>query len=90
VAIARALVTRPEIVLADETEMARTFDDCPIGAEPPIGLMYGLLTFMDKSLESDEYIVFQAGTHEDAVKMSMADYKRLTQPRVLDFAYPGH
>jgi Ala-tRNA(Pro) deacylase len=78
-----------EIELADESEMANLFDDCALGAEPPFGVLYGLLTFMDTSLEDDEYIVFQGGTHETAVKMNMREYIRLARPRILSFCYPS-
>jgi len=78
-----------EIELADENEMAKIFDDCSLGAEPPFGILYGLLTFMDSSLEDDEYIVFQGGTHEKAIKMDMKEYLKLARPRVLSFCYPS-
>jgi Ala-tRNA(Pro) deacylase len=78
-----------KIELADENEMAKLFDDCALGAEPPFGILYGLLTFMDTSLEDDEYIVFQGGTHEKAIKMYMKEYLRLARPRVLSFCYPS-
>jgi len=77
-----------EIELASESEMAVIFEDCPLGAEPPFGMLYGLLTFMDSSLEDDEYIVFQAGAHDKAIKMDMREYLRLAKPRVLSFSYP--
>jgi len=73
--------------LAEESEMAELFPDCALGAEPPFGAMFGLETVMDASLEEDEFIVFQAGTHEEAVKMEMAEYRRLAEPKVLRFAY---
>ena len=34
----------------------------------------------------DDYIVFEAGTHADAIKMSYADYARLATPMVASFA----
>jgi Ala-tRNA(Pro) deacylase len=76
-----------QVVLADEKEMARIFGDCALGAEPPFGNLYDLPTLMDKGLEDDDHIVFQAGTHEQAIQMSMADYRRLVKPRVLSFSY---
>ena len=78
-----------EIELADESEMAKLFDDCSLGAEPPFGILYGLLTFMDTSLEDDEYIVFQGGSHEKAIKMDMREYIKLARPRILSFCYPS-
>lgn len=76
-----------EATLADEREMARMFADCAVGAEPPFGNLYDVATLMDKTLEKDDHLVFQAGTHETAVRMSMADYRKLANPRVLAFSY---
>ena len=42
---------------------------------------------MDKALEEDDHIMFQAGTHEKAIRMSMADYQKLVKPKVLEFSY---
>jgi len=75
------------VALADEDAMARLFDDCTLGAEPPFGHLYGLETLMDASLEQDASILFQAGTHELAIQMDLDDYKKLAQPRVLQFSY---
>jgi Ala-tRNA(Pro) deacylase len=44
---------------------------------------------VDRSLEADEEIVFNAGTHRDAIRMKYADFKRLVSPRVADFAAKG-
>lgn len=76
-----------KVVLATEEEMSELFEDCQLGAEPPVGNLYGLPTLMDRTLESDKYIVFQAGTHAKAVRMLMGDYKNLTKPYVIDFSY---
>ena len=73
--------------LADEEELAHLFEDCSLGAEPPFGDLYGLETLMDSALENDPYIVFQAGTHETAIRMDLDDYKRLANPRVFGFSY---
>ena len=73
--------------LADETEIGKLFPDCDLGAEPPFGNLYDLPTIMDKSLEDDDYILFQAGSHEKAIRMSMANYRKLVQPKVLAFSY---
>ena len=76
-----------QVVLADEEEIAKIFDDCTLGAEPPFGHLYGLETLMDQTLEQDSFIVFQAGTHELAIRMDLDDYKKLAQPRILNFSY---
>lgn len=73
--------------LAEEEEMGRIFDDCELGAEPPFGNLYDLATVMDKTLETDDHIMFQAGSHEKAIRMRMADYLKLVKPKVLEFSY---
>ena len=73
--------------LAEEKEIGKIFDDCELGAEPPFGNLYDLPTIMDKVLETDDHITFQAGTHEKAIRISMDDYKKLVEPKVLEFSY---
>jgi Ala-tRNA(Pro) deacylase len=41
---------------------------------------------VDKSLSQEEYIVFEAGTHTDAIKLSYRDYENIVKPRVEDLA----
>jgi Ala-tRNA(Pro) deacylase len=77
-----------QVALAGEDEMSKLFADCELGAEPPFGNLYGLETLMDESLEPDDQIVFQAGTHEQAIRMAILDYKELVSPQVLSFSYP--
>jgi Ala-tRNA(Pro) deacylase len=79
-----------EVELASEKEMAQLFPDCELGAEPPFGNMYGISTIMDKTLSRDEYLLFQAGKHDQAVRISLNDYETLVHPRVLDFSYHLH
>jgi len=75
------------VELAQEKEIGKIFDDCEIGAEPPFGNLYDLPTIMDKALEKDDHITFQAGTHEKAIRINMDDYRKLVEPKVLEFSY---
>jgi len=75
------------VELAKEKDIGKIFDDCELGAEPPFGNLYDLPTIMDKSLEKDDHITFQAGTHEKAIRMKMKDYRKLVEPKVLEFSY---
>jgi len=76
-----------KVSLAEEKDMGKLFDDCDLGAEPPFGNLYDLPTIIDKALEKDDHITFQAGTHEKAIRMSMDDYRKLVNPQVLEFSY---
>jgi Ala-tRNA(Pro) deacylase len=74
-----------DVSLADESAMKEMFPDCELGAAPPIGRLYGMPTVMDESLFADDKVTFQAGTHCDAVTMSLADYRRVAMPEVAYF-----
>ena len=75
------------VVLASEKAIEKLFDDCELGAEPPFGNLYELTTIIDKSLDQDDHIMFQAGTHDMAIRMSMYDYRKLVSPKILEFSY---
>jgi Ala-tRNA(Pro) deacylase len=72
--------------LDTEQEFKSLFPDCATGAMPPFGNLYGLPTYVDKRLAEEDYIVFEAGTHTDAIKLSYADYEKIVKPRVEDLA----
>lgn len=72
--------------LVEESKLADLFPDCEVGAEPPVGRLYGLLTLMDESLTADDHVTFQAGTHNDSVTMTLAEYRRIAQPEIAHFA----
>jgi len=73
------------VALADEPTLQRLFPECELGAEPPIGTLFGMPTLMDESLTADETVTFQAGTHTDAVTMSLAEYRRLANAEIAHF-----
>ena len=72
------------VSLDKEPEFRSLFPDCALGTMPPFGNLYGLPTYVDKTLKEQDYIVFEAGTHTDAIKLSYLDYERIAQPRVED------
>lgn len=76
-----------KVKLVEEEDIGKIFPDCELGAEPPFGNLYDMPTIMDKALEEDDHIMFQAGSHEKAIRMSMADYRKLVEPKVLQFSY---
>lgn len=78
------------VSLAAENEFKSLFPDSVIGAMPPFGNLYGLPTYVDEYLAEQDYIVFEAGTHTDAIKMSYTDYARIVKPTVGDLAIKLH
>lgn len=72
--------------LATEEEFGNLFPGCEIGAMPPFGNLYNVPVCVDKSLTADEFIVFNAGTHKDTVKIKYKDFEKLVKPKVAEFA----
>jgi len=77
-----------DVVIVDEPQLTELFPGCELGAAPPIGRLFGMTTLMDESLVADDRVTFQAGTHEDAVTMSLAEYRRVAQPEIAHFGRP--
>ena len=76
------LLKQPEVRLATEAEMESLFPDCELGAEPPVGTMFGMKTIMDEQLRDHEHLTMQAGTHTEAVKLRRQDWEKLCEPMV--------
>ena len=77
-----------DVELADEAEFRDLFPDCEVGAMPPFGNLYGVDVYMDRRLNDDDSIVFDAGTHHEAIRLAFADFAGLVKPSVGDFARP--
>ena len=85
----RDLLHADAVSLVPESTLGDLFPGCELGAEPPIGHMFGLETFVDTAVIADERVVFQAGTHQDSVTMKLADYRRIAQPHIAEISYPA-
>ena len=77
------------IRLADEEELRQLFPVCEVGAMPPFGPLYGQTVFVDAVLAAEPEIVFNAGTHRDAIAMRWTDFVKMVNPIVGKFAEPA-
>jgi Ala-tRNA(Pro) deacylase len=78
------------IRLATEEEFKDVFPDCELGAMPPLGNIYHLDVWIDRSLESFPTITFNAGSHAEIIEMSLRDFDRLVQPGIASFGVLLH
>jgi Ala-tRNA(Pro) deacylase len=74
------------IRLAEEDELRQLFPDCELGAMPPFGPLYGQTDYVDAALALEPRIVFNAGTHRDAIAMRWNDFVKMVNPVVGNFA----
>jgi Ala-tRNA(Pro) deacylase len=72
--------------LATDEEIGGVFQDCEWGVVAPFGTLYGVETILDDSLAADSWIVFEANTHAEAVRMRCGDFEELEKPRRFSFA----
>lgn len=64
--------------LATTEEITATFRDCEWGVVSPFGNLYGLPTYLDDSFTPDMWIAVEAGTRDEAVRLSARDFARLS------------
>ncbi len=72
--------------LAREDELEALYPDSEPGAMPPLGPLYGQRVIVETSLAANPEIVFNAGTHADAIRMRYTDFDHLVHPKVGQFA----
>jgi Ala-tRNA(Pro) deacylase len=63
--------------LATEHELDLLFDDCEVGAIPPLGQAYGIEVVVDDSLGENSDIYFEGGDHTSLIHMTSKDFKDL-------------
>ena len=82
----RKIVGNEKLRLATEDEFKGLFPNCETGAMAPFGNLYDLPVYVDRSLKEDEKITFNAGSHQDTIQISFADYERLVEPEIAEFS----
>jgi Ala-tRNA(Pro) deacylase len=73
----RALGRAP-LRLATEAEIEPLFADCELGALPPVGGAYAMPSIVEKELDAQSEVFFEAGDHEHLVHMTRDEFSRLT------------
>ena len=81
----RAFVGVVTLRLATEDELAHLYPEWEVGAMPPFGAVWGRRVFVERCLVGDPEMVFNAGTHTDAIRMHYWDFAELAKPTVGHF-----
>jgi Ala-tRNA(Pro) deacylase len=85
----RTVLQAHDVRLATEEEMERCFTGCEVGAIPALRHWQGVDVLMDRSLNVEGPILFQAGTHQDAVRLNFRDWYEMVKPQVATFSEPA-
>lgn len=82
------LRTADGIRLATEPELVAAYPDFDLGAVPPVGGPDGDLVVVDTRLARRVHAIFEAGTHEESVRVKTDDLVDLTGAWVGDVSAP--
>lgn len=81
----RDITGSERVKFTTEDKFKDRFPDCEIGAMPPFGNLYGMEVFAAESLAESPEIAFNAGSHEEIIKLAYRDFERLVKPNVVAF-----
>jgi Ala-tRNA(Pro) deacylase len=84
----REILFAREVRLATERELDKFITGCERGAIPPLR-HDNVDVLMDTTMIVGGDILFQAGTHKDAVRLRFDDWVRVVNPRVESFTEPA-
>lgn len=74
------------ISLASPDEVLK-LTGCTVGSVPPFGQLFDISVYFDQDLlDTQEEIVFSAGTHYDGVKIKTKDYVCVVKPVIASFS----
>src|SRR6056297_2866200 len=72
-----------DLELASESDFEKLFPDCELGAMPPFGNLYDIETIVSEELTGDVEIAFNAGSHNEVIKMAYRDFETLVEPEIM-------
>lgn len=65
------------VALATREDLEAVFDDCELGAVPPLGPAYGIESVWDEALMTEPDLYFEFGDHRHLVHVRTRDYLAL-------------
>ncbi len=74
-----------DLKLANPSEVNK-ITGCTPGAVPPFGNIFGIETYVDKTLGKNLEIAFNAGSHTRSIVMKYLDYEKVSTPKSGDFS----
>lgn len=86
----RQMIQSRNAWIASEQDLQQLFPACELGAMPPFGELYNMQVYAETDLSEDQEIEFNAGSHEDAIRMRFMDWQKVAHPMMKHFAYRAH
>lgn len=80
----RAVLGDNRVALATEETLAGAYPDFELGAVPPIKPRSGDRVLVDRRLCENEFVLFEAGTHRESVRLKTSDLLLLADAELAD------
>jgi Ala-tRNA(Pro) deacylase len=85
---ARRALGTTHVKLADEVELVGAYPEFELGAVPPIGGAYDRV-LVDRRVFDNPFIVFEAGTHDESIRLRTGELLSIAEAEVADLAEDG-
>lgn len=82
----REILGAEDVELATEAILVGAYPEFELGAVPPLTGGDGDRVLMDRRLCENEWVVVEAGTHEQSLRLRMSDLVALTDARLVDLS----
>lgn len=82
----REILGTKHVELATEAVLAGAYPEFELGAVPPLTSGDGDRVLVDRRLCENEWVVLEAGTHEQSLRLRTSDLLELTDARLVDLA----
>lgn len=82
---ARFALGTEEVELASEEDLVRAYPEFELGAVPPVGGAYDRV-LVDQRLFDSKFVLFDAGTHDESIRLHTGDLLSLAEAEVADLA----
>jgi Ala-tRNA(Pro) deacylase len=75
-----------DVELVPEADLGREYPEFELGAVPPFGGAHPDSVVVDRRLCTCDFVVLEAGTHEESLRLRMTDLLELTDAQLADIA----
>jgi Ala-tRNA(Pro) deacylase len=82
----REILGTKDVELATEAVLAGAYPEFELGAVPPLTGGDGDRVLVDQQLSENEWVVLEAGTHEQSLRLRTSDLVELTRARLVDLS----
>lgn len=82
---ARCALRTDQVELASEDDLVGAYPEFELGAVPPVGGAYDRV-LVDERLFDSRFVLFEAGTHDESIRMHVGDLLSLAEAEVADLA----